>query len=355
MMVMLISLVGCHNQYLNDYYVAPKAAFTTNLKSDTVQTLQSVIFTNQGQGQTFSIWPGDAGHVYGKQGDAGYTVNSSGTYSYSYREQGVYTIVWVAGSANGKGQIEQSVDSIRLVVLDLHGGLDELTIKKIYRLDDYDESRNTYFNSTAKLINDTTLLCGIVYEAWRTGSINSIKSPKLTLSYVLTSTKSKLYWWNTSKTEWQEIRSEVDNIFSVMDGDCIAPQHLKVVTASGYENYYWLYAVMMPKLTSFKVGENEGVIRHRLTAYNIYDVDVVLPEGTNLTRLQPEWQLMADDANLLTGASTSVKVNGSEQISGETIIDGTQDVIYQLSYTFPNTQNNALTQTSEMHIHFTVQ
>lgn len=353
--LMITTLVGCHNQYLADYYVQPKAAFTTNLNSDTVQTLQSIVFTNQGQGQTYSIWPGDAGHVYGQQGNAGYTVNSSGFYSYSYREPGVYTVVWVAGSVDANGQVVQDSDSIRLVVLDLHGGLDELAIKKIYRLDDYDPSRNTFFSSTAESVNDSTLMCGIVYEAWRNGNINSIKSPKLTLSYALTSTKSKLYWWNNAQTNWQEIRSEVDNVFNVMENNRIAPQLIKVVTASGYENHYWIYTVMMPKLTSFKVGDVEGLISHELTAYNIYNVEVTLPKGTDLTQLQPQWQFMGEDALLLEGATTSVTVNGKEQVSGQSVIDGTQEVIYQLSYTFPNTNNNALTQTSEMHIHFTVQ
>lgn len=351
----MTALVGCHNQYLAEYYVKPQAAFTTNLSSDTVQTLQSIVFTNQGKGQTFSIWPGDADHVYGQQGNSGYTVNSSGFYSYSYREPGVYTVVWVAGSIDAKGQVVQDVDSTRLVVLDLHGGLDELVIKKIYRLDEYDASRNTFFSATAEQVNDSTLLCGIVYEAWRNGTINSIKSPKLTLMYTLTSTKSKLYWWNTAKKEWLEIRSEVDNIFNVMENDRIAPQLIKVVTASGYENRYWIYPVMMPKLTSFSINGQEATIQHELTSYNVYDVNITLPAGTDLTQLKPEFVFMENDANLLIGATYSVKVDGQEQTSGQSVINGSQEVIYNLSYTFPNTTQNALTQTSEMHLHITVQ
>lgn len=351
----MTALAGCHNQYLAEYYVKPEAAFTTNLSSDTVQTLQSIVFTNQGKGQTFSIWPGDADHVYGQQGNAGYTVNSSGFYSYSYREPGVYTIVWVAGSIDAAGQVVQDVDSTRLVVLDMHGGLDELVIKKIYRLDDYDVSRNTFFSSTAEQVNDSTLMCGVVYEAWRNGSINSIKSPKLTLMYTLTSTKSKLYWWNTAKAEWLEIRSEVDNIFNVMENNRIAVQRVKVVTASGYENRYWIYTVMMPKLTKFSVNGVEGKIVHELTSYNVYDINLSLPAGTDVSSLKPEWQLMANDANLLEGATCHVTVDGVEQVSGQSVINGSQEVVYKLSYTFPNTNNDALTQTSEMHVHITVQ
>lgn len=353
--IMLLTMAGCHNQYLEDYYIKPEAAFAMNLTTDTVQTLQSIVFTNQGQGQTFSIWPGDAGHVYGTQGNSGYTVNSSGFYSYSYREPGIYTIVWVAGSVNAQGQVVQDVDSSQLIVIDKRGGLDELTIKKIYRLDEYDASRNTYFSSVAQMTDDTTLMCGIVYEAWRDGSINSIKSPKMTLMYQLTSTTAKLYWWNKAQNDWVNIRSEVDNVFNVMDNGKIAPQQIKVVTASGYENFYWIYAVMMPKLTSFITNGVEGVISHEIMSYNVYDINVTLPAGTDLTSLTPEWQFMENDVNLLDGAKTSVTVNGIEQISGKSIIDGSQDVVYFLTYTFPNTQNNALTQTSKMHVHFTLQ
>lgn len=353
--ITLLVFAGCHNQYLKDYYVRPKASFTLDISTDTIPTLQSINFTNTGQGQTFSIWPGDVGHMYGVQGNAGYTINSSGTYSYSYREPGVYNVVWVAGSINAKGEVEQDIDSIQLVVVDMRGGLDELSIKKIYRLDDYDASHNTYFNAVAEQINDTTLMCGIIYEAWRDGNINSIKSPKMLLAYTLTSSTASLYWWNTAQSNWVNVRSEVDNVFGVMNNGKIAPQQIKVVTASGFENHYWLYAVMMPKLTSFSINGVEGTITHELTSYNIYDVNITLPSGTDVSSLKPEWQLMANDANLLTDATTHVMVNGVEQISGESIINGSQEVIYNLSYTFPNTTNNALTQTSEMHVHITVQ
>lgn len=326
-------LAGCHNQYLKDYYVLPQAIFTTDIDTDTIPTLQSVTFINQGKGQTFSVWPGDVGHVYGLQGNTGYTINSSGTYSYSYREPGTYTIVWVAGSVNAKGKVEQDVDSIQLVVVDMRGGLDELSIKKIYRLDDYDASHNTYFNAIAEQVNDTTLMCGVIYEAWREGTINSIKSPKMLLAYTLTSSTASLYWWNKSKSTWVNVRSEVDNVFGVMENGRIAPQRIKVVTASGYENHYWLYAVMMPKITTFSINGVEGTITHELTSYNVYDIDLILPAGTDVSSLKPEWQLMADDANLLDGATTHVMVNGIEQTSGTSVVDFSNGIVeYNLYY-----------------------
>lgn len=352
-LVLLVGLMGCHNQYLKDYYVTPQASFTMSVK-DSVDILTSVVFTNKGQGQTFSIWTGDASHMYGNQSNTGFTIGSSGFFSYSYREPGVYNVVWVAGSVNAKGELEQSVDSVKLKVVDNQGGLDELWIYKIYRLDEYDPTQNAIFNAKGTCINDSTWMCGIIYEAWRTGTINTIKSKKLELKYQLTSSTASLYWLDKSQNEWRKIRSELDNIFCVMEGKKIAPQRLKVVTASSFVKEYLLYAVVMPKLTSFSINGIEATIKHDVTSYNVYDVEIVLPSGTDLTQLRPDFVFMGDDVDLLSGATYSVKVNGQNQTSGTSVVDFSQGIVEYTLYYQPF-ESEQISQTSVMRVTVTTE
>ncbi len=328
--------VCCHNRYLEEYYLEPKAAFSTNLKDGKAVTLESVIFQNQGSGQYFSVYTGDAGHKYGEQGNSGFAIGSSGSFSYSYREPGLYSVVWIASSVDAKGAVDSSIDSVKLIVEDLSGGLDELSIYKIYRLDEYDESRNTYYHAKAEQVDDSTLVCPIIYEAWREGKINSIKSEKLQLKYQLTSPTAKLMWYQQKTESWIQIKSETDNIFSVVNDGKITIQRIKVVTGSGYEKHYRIAAVMIPKLTSYRINGVEGEITHVKTSYNEYEIRLKLPVGTNLGNLCPEFIVMDNDVNLYDGDNAKVSIDGIVEQSGVNTVDFSSgevmyDVYYQMS------------------------
>ena len=352
-LIIVMIVAGCRDEYLDDYYVTPVASFSTNLSVNEVPTLESILFTNTGKGQNFSIWTGDAGHKYGTTGNSGFAIGTSGEFSYSYREPGVYKIVWVASSLNAKKEVETDIDSITINIVDNNSGLDNISIFKIYRMDDYDDTRNTFFHSQGVFVNDTTIMCPIIYEAWRNGTINSIKSKKLYLKYQLTSTTSTLYWLNEG--EWKTIRSEVDNYFCVMENDRITPQRIKVVTASNRTREFLLYAVMMPKITTFSINGSQATITHDISSYNIYDVDLTLPAETNLSQLTPEFEIMGADNLLLDGANMSVSIEGEEQQSGISKVDFSNGpVTYLLKYTFPGA-NPQLCQTAEMRINIQLQ
>lgn len=348
-MVLAVVLTACHDQYIKDYYITPRAAFEISAK-DSVDIQTSVFFTNRGEGQTYAVWTGDAGHEYGKQGECGFTVSSNGSFSYAYSEPGDYLIVWIASSVNAKGDVVSDVDSVRLLVNDHSSGIDEFALYQLYRLDDYDASRQTFYTSYAEWVNDSTMLCPIIFEAWRDGKVNSIKSPKICLKYRLTSSKALLYW-QKNEDEWVQVKSEVEKVVSVMKGDCIVPQRVRVVTASGYVREYTFAPVMMPCLTAFSVNGVAAEITHDLSAYNIYDVSLTLPAGTDLSALRPEWTLMNGDPNLLDGADTSVTVNGEEEESGKSVVDFSRGTVtYALRYTMPGTTDKALSTTAEMRV-----
>ena len=328
-----ILFCSCHNSYLDEYYIAPEASFSVSAEDLHVRTLESVLFTNKGKGQTYSIFTGDTGHKYSQTGNTGFAVGSNGCFSYSYREPGKYTVVWIASSVDSKGSVISDIDSLVLDVADMSGGLDNLSIYKIYRMDDYDETHNTYYHSLARSIDDSILLCPIIYEAWRPAKINTIKSAKLQLKYQLTSPSAALYWYKHETDEWLSIRSETDNIFSVMDGERIALQRIKVVTGSGYETYYNIAAVMIPKLTSYKINGVEGEISHVKTSYDEYEIRLTLPEGADVSNLCPEFTVMENDANLYDGTNATVSIDGIAQQSGVSNVDFSNgEVIYDLHY-----------------------
>lgn len=339
----IVVLVGCKNQYLKDYYVAPQASFKTSVNG-IVNTLESVIFTNTGTGQTYAIWTGDAKHIYGQANSTGFTIGSSGVFSYSYNEPGTYNVVWIASSIKSDGKVEQSIDSLRLEVKDNTNGIDILSIYKVDRMPaEYNQPSTTYYNANGVFFHDT-ILCPIIYEAWKD---NRIKS-KLYLDYRLSSPASSLYCY---QTDWTKIRSMTDQNFSVMNGNKIAIQPLKVVTSSGAERIFQLAAVIIPKLTEFSINGVKATIKHEVSTYNVYDVTLTLPKGTDLSALQPVWILMDDNVNLLDGTNASVKVNGVEQKSGMSVVDFSKGVVtYDLSYQMLGETNSNMSRTAQMKV-----
>lgn len=348
----LLLLMGCKNQYLVDYYIAPKAAFTMSVK-DTVSTLESVLFKNAGEGQTFAIWTGDANHAYGKAKNIGFTVGSSGIFSYSYREPGTYTVVWVASSIKADGTMEHVADSMRLVVIDNTSGIEKFIIAQIDRMPtEYGQPSDARYAAKGEFLNDT-ILCPVLYESWKN---NRVKSSQLYLDYLLTSTTATL-WYYQNQTTWKKIRSMTDNIFSVMNGKQIALQSIKVVTSSGVERPFKVAAIIIPKLTAFSINGVKATIKHNVSSYSVYDVTITLPKGINLSALQPVWTLMDDDANLLNmiDPNWSVKVNGVDQVSGTSIVDFSKGVVtYDLYYQMLGESNKNISQTAKMNINVQV-
>ena len=186
----VLMLVSCdENGYLRDLYVVPKAAF--EIEKDTYDVFESVHFVNKGSGQYYVVYPGDANHVYGKEGDTGFAAASDGTFSYSYQEPGTFNAVWVASSINENGEREFQVDSVTVKVVALDGGLDNLRINNIYRMSEY--AGTVYYSSYGEFISSDSLICPILFDAWRDATFNSIKAKQL-VNFELSSSLAEMYW-----------------------------------------------------------------------------------------------------------------------------------------------------------------
>lgn len=344
--ITVMSFASCSEYgFMEDVYVEPVASFST--PKDTYDVFESVVFTNTGAGQNYVVYTGDNGHDYYTDGDTGFATATNGTFSYSYNEPGEYKVVWVASSVNSKGEVEKKTAESVIVVEATDGGLDNLTITKLCKLSEYGNS--VFYNSKGIFVDNSTLVCPVLFDAWNDKSFYSIKAKQL-LSFQLSSSLASFYWFN-KEGEPLEIKSDVSTSRIVefsRDGK-LEVQRFKVVTASGYETEYFVAPVMIPLFTSFEVAGVQATITRDIAYYEKYNVELELPEGTDLTSLVPTFEVMNNDINLIDGTNVSVTVNGVEQTSGVTSVDfSSGQVIYTIKYRLMGYDNEKFTQTSEM-------
>jgi hypothetical protein len=329
------------NNYLEDMYVKPTASF--EIPKAEYDVYESVLFSNMGTGQYFVVYPGDENHVYQKMGNSGFATNSAGTFSYSYQEPGEYTAVWVASSINARGEKEYTVDSVKIKVMALNGGLDKLSIYNINRLDEYSTGGVTvYYTSYGEFVSPDTLLCPIMFAAWRNATINSIKA-KLLVNFELASNTAKMYWMdNDVEKEIISMSSASRIVYFVQDGK-LAVQNFRVKTASGVTADYYVAPVMIPQLTKFSILGVNATLARSISDYDVFSAEVILPSGTDLTQLTPVFEVMGNDPNLLDGTNCQVTANSVVQISGTSVVDfsgGT--VVYTINYSMLGETNTKL-------------
>lgn len=342
----LLLMISCDsNGYLEDLYQEPQASFRTDKSEYSV--LETVHFTNTGAGTLFTVWPGNAGHRYGVAGDTGFAAGSDGTFAYSYDEPGEYEVVWVASSVNSDKTPVLSTARARIVVVDRNNGLESFVISNLYRMREY--AGTVYYNSTGEAISSDSIMCPVLWDAWRTGRVNSIQALQL-IEFELTSSAATFGWYDPSTGELRPLRSGVSTsrIVNFMENGRLAVQKFAVVTSSGNEKIYYVAPVMIPALTEFKVNGVKATIKRDIAFYNRYEVSLTLPASTDLTDLVPEFVAMNNDANLLEGDNLVVMVGDAVQTSGVTAVDFSQGpVTYTLRYRMAGQSNPNVVQTSE--------
>ena len=332
------------NGYLRDLYVAPEAAF--EIEKDTYDVFESVHFVNKGSGQYYVVYPGDATHVYGKEGDTGYSTTSDGQFSYSYQEPGTFTAVWIASSINENGERVFDVDSVKINVVALDGGLDNLRINNLYRMSEY--AGTVYYTSYAEFISQDSLICPILFDAWRDATFNSIKAKQL-VNFELSSNLADMYWINAAGEEKKIVSgSTASRIVEFVQDGKLKIQNFRVITASGVISNYYVAPVMIPKMTKFSIGGASATIARDIAYYNQYNVTLQLSDNTvDLTNVIPVFETMNNDPNLLDGTNCRVTIDGVEQISGVTPVDFSNGpVTYTIDYNFMGNNNPKLTQQS---------
>jgi len=369
---------SCKNDFISEIYVDPVAKFSLSPDNTSAyQVLSPIQFQNQGAGQTFVVYPGDAGHVYGQQNNTGYATDISGLFTYFYTTIGTYTAVWVASSIKSDGTIVTAVDSVKINVIAEDGGLSNFIIPNIYKMTEY--STGPYYNSSGTFVSSDTIVCPIIYEAWATTStINTIKRA-FALTFSLVSPSTVMYWHNPSTgADMQTVSgSTARNIWFVTPQTAggtnvqLQTQLFKVVTASGYTFNYYASPVVIPTFTSFSVtvGESTYTANYNATTivaadntitrdgsyYNRYNVNLTLPKGTDLSALVPSFVVVNNDANLTDGSNLSVSVNGVPQTSGTSVVNLSQSVTYDIKMGQLGDPNPNLIQDTQMIVNIKLQ
>jgi len=341
--------VSCSSDsFISDIYIEPDASFTINKTEYDVH--ESVFFTKTGQGQKFVVYPGDSLHRYNQPFNTGYSTASNGTFSYAYNEPGVYTAVWVASSINENGEIIKAIDSTQITVVAKDGGLEKFVIFNTYKMTEY--SGSVFFSSYGEFISEDTILCPILFDAWRTSTtVNSIKAPQL-INFTLSSTLSKFYWIeNGIEREIQSGLTSSRIVKFLVDGK-LAVQDFVVKTASGITSEYHVAPVIIPKMTKFSVNGVNGTITRDIAYYNKFNVAMTLPAGTDLSNIIPSFEIMNNDVNLV-GNNIEVSVNGVLQTSGVTSINASgKTVQYKIKSFLLGSDNNKLVQESIVTVNF---
>ncbi len=348
----LLLLGACDsNSYLEDLYEEPQASFTTDKTEYSV--LETVHFTNTGGGTLFTVWPGNAGHRYGVAGDTGFATGSDGTFAFSYDEPGEYEAVWVASSVNSDKEPVFSIAKAKIVVVDRNNGLESFVISNLYRMREY--AGTVYYNSTGEAISSDSIMCPVLWDAWRAAKVNSIQALQL-IEFELTSSTATFGWYDPATGDFRQLRSGVSTsrIVNFMKDGKLAVRKFAVVTSSGNEKVYYVAPVMIPAITEFKINGIKASISRDIAFYNRYNVTLTLPASTDLSSLVPEFIAMNNDPNLLDGKNLEIKVGDAVQTSGVTAVDFSGGpVVYTLRYRMAGQTNPNVVQTSEFTVSIT--
>ena len=324
----LTMMFSCENdQFIDDIYTDPKAAFSINEK-EYFNVFESIKFQNTGTGQKFVVWPGDVSHVYGQTGNNGYACNEDGSFSYSYQEPGEYMAVWIASSIKANGDIVSSMDSVKIKVATLNGGLKSFSITRMQALSEY--GSGFFYNSDGEFVAENRIVCPMPYVLWPK-AINRT----LGVKFDLESSFAKLYW----ETEAGDVELQSENtnkVFRFDKDNKLYPQTLKTKMSSGYETKYEIAAMIIPEFTLFSINGVEAVKKRDLSAFNKFISTITLSEDIDETALIPQFEVMNNDPDLIDSQKIIfVKVNNQEQISGVTVVDFSTPVEYIITYSIP--------------------
>lgn len=344
-----LAFESCNSDaWLEEIYVEPQSSFDTD--KDVYGVLETVHFTNTGAGSLFTIWPGDKGHCYGTEGDTGFAAGSDGCFAYAYDEPGEYEAVWVASSINAHKEPVAAVSRCNITVVDAYGGLDRFVISNLYRMREYPGT--VYYNAVGQKISADSLMCPIIWDAWRKSNVNSMQALQL-IEFDLTSPSASFAWYDRGANELRPIKSGISTsrIVNFLENGRPAVQKFVITGHSGRETAFYVAPVLIPAFTAFSINGVKGTIERDLAFYNRYDVSVKLPAGTDPAALVPQFTVMNGDAALLNGDNVTVRLNGRQQESGITAVDFSHgEVTYTITHRMAGETNAALSQISQIKV-----
>lgn len=283
----------------------PKASMTINKTQLSIN--ESMVVTFTGTADQAVIFTGDSAHVYDlrEESNTGFVMNK-GVLSYAYPVPGKYKIVCLASAYNdGATTLKRDTCSFTVTVIDDMTEIERLSCPQIL----YDEV------FADRLSNDEWFMKlprKVVYNQ-QTPSISLSQR----LSFYIQSDSTKVF-----------INGEAYK--SATKYNLANQTNITVKSHYGTERFYKLHTLYYPEFTSFKLAGVEGILFREQFDYSAFRVEVTLPKGTDVNNIIPEFTL--------TDTVEKAYIGDVEQISGNTEVDFSQNVVYRLESV---SQNNA--------------
>ncbi|MDR0698666.1 MAG: hypothetical protein LBG28_05555 [Tannerella sp.] len=251
------------------------------------------------------VYPGDDMQNYDlrDQSNTGLVVNKK-LFTYSYRVPGTYKIVCLASTSGDMAtNLRFDTCSFTVNVIDDQTEIDRISCSLLYRDEVFAE----------KHANDEWLMVlprSIIYNN---------REQNISLS-------QRLHFYIQSDSTKVSING---NDFSATTAyNLSSPVAISVKSDFGTERSYKLYTINYPRFSTFKLLGVSGTSELNSFNYGTYVMNVTLPLGTNVSSLVPEFTTYSP--------SEKVYIENTEQISGTSTVDFTQEVTYRLVSTSPD-------------------
>ncbi len=282
----------------NEVVVKPNADFT--ISETVVSVNETVTFTYTGsEAKQVVIYTGDEGHDYQlkEQSNSG-VVLSKGILTYAYKKQGTYKVVLIATNYDKEGNesLYSAVEK-EITVVDDRVDLQEISLK-----------RDLFNKQLLGQINGNDILFVVPYKIRISGKDIAVDI-----------TKQRLEISTSSDAAQVSVNGDAYNTSTKYD--LSQPVTLNILAPSGQNKAYSIETMRYAVFENFSINGIAGEISYSDFNFEKTYISVTLPSGTDVSALTPAFS--SNDAK-------SITIGGTEQISGESVVDFTQPVTYVL-------------------------
>ena len=288
----------------------PDATVTVDKTSLNIH--ESMTITIGGSYDQAVVWTGDENHNYDKRFDpkydeSGLPLNSNwglvvnkGIFTYSYANPGEYNVLVILTNSNEKAEkVEQVMQSFAVTVTDPYNKLKSVSA-----------GRKPYYDISGVQVGEND---------WFIPMPRKFRYNKRDMPISLTSHNITL----TAESSAAAVTVGGKPYDAAARYNLTTPLDVKVISGAGMEHDYKVTTMFCPEFTSYTLAGAKGTITRSDFDYTSFTVEVTVPSGTDITSLVPEFALTDKNAD-------HVYLDGVEQLSGESAVDFSTPVVYEL-------------------------
>jgi len=287
----------------NEEVKAPFAEMIVNKTLLTVNETMTINFI--GVADQVVIFTGDDMHNYDlrEESNTGLVVNKN-LFTYAYSVPGEYKIVCIASTYNDLA-INLKIDTCSYIVkvIDDITDIENISCPQIV----YDEV------FAKKMENDEWLM--VLPRRIKYGNYTPAISLTQRLRFYIQSDSTKVFINGNAFTDTSRYNLNF-------------PLDILVKSDYGTERNYKLSTINIPEFATFSINGVVGTLVRNEFDYNTLIMQVNLPVGTDVNNIVPEFTT--------TSPSEKVYIGNTEQISGTSKVNFSNEVIYRLVSTLPD-------------------